>query len=98
MVDVKCKKCKKSFVPAPEHVFKTGKVFFCCWTCFNHRNDGKAVKIPRMVEVYDLDGDLMRRFASVKKAAEFMSFPEQHIRGACRTGIPYHGFVWKYKE
>ena len=36
---VKCKKCGKEFVPAPQHVFKKGSDYYCKWTCFNHRKD-----------------------------------------------------------
>lgn len=93
-----CNKCKKVFIPAPEHIYKDGDNIYCSWTCYNHRKDGVATHGPRMVEVYDKDGDLTRRFASVRKAADFTGFNEQTIREACRTGRLYQGFIWKYKE
>ena len=34
-----CAKCGKEFVPAPEHVFKCYRKYYCKWTCYNHRND-----------------------------------------------------------
>ncbi len=37
--EVVCKKCGQVFIPAPMHVFKEGKDYYCKWTCFNHRHD-----------------------------------------------------------
>jgi hypothetical protein len=49
----KCPKCGKNHIPAPQHVFKDDKGFYCSWTCFFHRNDGKQKKLTyKMVEVY----------------------------------------------
>ena len=45
IVEKKCPKCGKIFCPAPYHRFKdksTGKLY-CCWTCYNHRNDKENV-------------------------------------------------------
>jgi hypothetical protein len=42
MQEHKCKKCKKNFIPAPEHAYKDGKGLYCSWTCYLHRNDGKT--------------------------------------------------------
>ena len=43
-----CAKCGKEFVPAPQHVYKEVKdgntVWYCSWTCFNHRNGGNHMK------------------------------------------------------
>lgn len=52
----------------------------------------------RMIEVYDKEGDLMRRFKSTRHAAEKTGFDERMIKNALDTGIPYNGFIWKYKE
>lgn len=38
----KCKKCGKTFIPAPEHMYRAGsrRVFwYCSYTCYLHRND-----------------------------------------------------------
>lgn len=35
----KCAKCGKTFIAAPEHIFKQGTKWYCTWTCYNHRND-----------------------------------------------------------
>lgn len=52
----------------------------------------------RMIEVYDKEGDLMRRFKSPWQAAEKTGFDERMIANALDTGLPYNGFLWKYKE
>lgn len=33
-VDQKCAECGKVFCPAPEHVFKRNKKYFCKWSCY----------------------------------------------------------------
>lgn len=43
LVEVKCKKCGKLFIPAPFHVFKDYRGMYCSWTCFNHRKDKGGV-------------------------------------------------------
>ena len=40
----KCKKCRKSFIPAPLHKYKDGSKYYCSWTCYLHRNDPEAKK------------------------------------------------------
>ena len=39
MRTVVCQKCGKEFTPAPMHIFKVGRKYYCKWTCYNHRND-----------------------------------------------------------
>ena len=39
-----CKKCGKLFIPAPEHIYRKGNVFYCSWTCYLHRDDNLEVK------------------------------------------------------
>lgn len=41
LVEVKCKKCKKVFIPAPQHVYRDQRGSYCSWHCFNHRKDKK---------------------------------------------------------
>ncbi|MBR5817283.1 MAG: hypothetical protein IKY62_01425 [Clostridia bacterium] len=35
----KCKRCGKSFIAAPEHIYRQGSKFYCSWTCYLHRSD-----------------------------------------------------------
>lgn len=96
MIEMKCKICKKNFIPAPEHLYKDGRGTYCSWTCYLRRKEvGRKYKY---VEVYGKDHELMRRFKSAIDAAEFTGYPEKHIMEACRTGELYHGMYWKYQE
>ena len=38
-----CAKCGKVFLPAPYHRFreKSKGLWYCCWTCYNHKDDAK---------------------------------------------------------
>lgn len=98
-----CPKCGKEFFPYPEHVYKYGKQRWCSWTCFNHRNDGKnrAGKgwSGKVVQQYTLDGELIREFKSVNKAADYMGCCANTIRKACvgETKMA-RKFIWKYKS
>ena len=35
----KCKKCGKTFIPAPLHRYKDRGKYYCSWTCYLHRKD-----------------------------------------------------------
>ena len=39
-----CKKCGKNFIPAPEHIYRKGSLFYCSWTCYLHRDDWEVKK------------------------------------------------------
>lgn len=39
--ETKCRRCGRTFIAAPQHIYKVGKALYCSWTCFNHRNDPK---------------------------------------------------------
>ena len=41
--EIKCAKCGKKFIPAPQHRFREHGKYYCKWTCYNHRKD-KAEK------------------------------------------------------
>ena len=100
MQEVICPKCGKNFIHAPQHVFTDDKGFYCSWTCFFHRNDGKQKKVKgaRMIEVYDESGELLRRFKSARDASDLLGFPVHGVMDACRLGNKYKGFYWKYKD
>ena len=99
MTEHKCKKCKKNFIPAPEHIYKDGKGTYCSWTFYLHRNDGKQKQRKhKYVEIYGKDRELIRRFKSVSDAVAHTGFSDKGIWNACRTGELYQGFYWKYQE
>jgi hypothetical protein len=98
MIERICSRCGKNFIPAPQHVFVDGRAIYCSWTCFNRRNDNKKKKKKNYVELYTESGFLLKRFPSAEDAAEITGCCVKKIRNACKTGEPYKGFLWKYKE
>lgn len=93
-----CKKCKKVFIPAPQHVYRDGRGMYCSWHCFNHRNDAKTERKIKKVELHSESGCLLKVFTSATDAAEQTGFDARRIRDACRDQTPYQGFTWKYRE
>lgn len=52
---------------------------------------------PKQVEQYTLDGEYVNSFTSMLKALkQFNIFSCTHLAECCRTGKPYHGYIWKY--
>lgn len=94
-----CRKCGKEFFPTPEHVYRSGSKLYCCWTCFNHRNDNKKRRPAKQVEWRTMDGYLLNTFQSAADAAASIegNFQAKTIRTACRLGTPYKGYRWNYK-
>lgn len=99
MLENNCVKCGKLFCPAPYHVYKDDKGFYCSWHCYNHRGDEKRIPKRKMVGMYDENGNLLRAFKSSTEAAEYLGGVDpKKIRKACGSGHPYHGNIWKYIE
>lgn len=93
-----CVKCGKEFYPTPEHVYKDSKGRYCCWTCFNHRNDGKKYRWPE-VEKCTLTGYVENTYQSINKAAEYnWGCSTYGITKAIETGKPYKGYIWRHKK
>ena len=96
-----CKKCGKEFYPGPEHVYRDREGWYCCWTCFNHRNDDKIKKkkgtAAYRVERCDLEGNVIDIFKSSYEAAETLNCQPDGIKEACRVGKEYKGYLWRYK-
>lgn len=116
-VDRVCEKCGKTFIPAPYHQFvaygnrdhdgNQKKKYFCCWSCFNHRNDTphKRGARPRKVMMYDKSGEvLLGEFDNAQEAALKLtgmgySADNRKVQQVCRGELLSHcGFVFKYKE
>lgn len=102
MLEVRCVRCGKLFIQAPQHIYKDHKGIYCSWTCFNHRKDVDATKKYRPcsyeVEQYSIDGDFIRVFPDAKSAAEHFNGTPNGIRVACRNETNYKGFVWRYRK
>lgn len=91
LVEKHCKKCGKLFIPSPDYIFGE----YCCWTCYNHRNDG-APKKSRGVAQCTLDGEVIRTFSSAIQAAEFINGAVNGMRQACKDSVLYKGYFWRY--
>ena len=98
MMEHKCPKCGKIFIPAAQHRYKIGDTYWCKWTCYLHRDDNENTSRARKIEVYDEWGDLLRTFNSAKEVDEQLGYPEHGVMDACRLGTKYKGFYWRYKE
>lgn len=98
MVEAKCKKCGRVFIPAPYHIYVDRDNMYCGWTCFLHRKEKKQQKKYKAVVMTSEDGKQTREFTSVTHAVEFTGYCVNNIRKACKDGKPYNGFIWKYKE
>lgn len=85
-----CPECHKSYLASPAHRAEgTG-----CPKCARKRI-GAASKKP--VNQYDLNGNFIRTFDSVREAAKAMHCSSSAISQAIRKTRPALGFVWKHK-
>ena len=58
----------------------------------------KNKKGSKIVEQYNLDGNLIKEYPSAKEAMRQTGFSQGHISEVCRgEKSSYKGFVWKYK-
>ena len=95
-----CVACGKEFFPTPVHKYRDAKGKYCCWTCFNHRNDGKKSRW-QAVECLYTDGTLLRTFRSVNQAAEWIgsaSNDAARLREAIMKDTEYKGYLWRFKK
>lgn len=95
-----CIACGKEFFPTPVHKYRDAKGKYCCWTCFNHRNDGKTSRW-QAVECLYMDGTYVRTFRSINQAAEWIgsaSNDAARLRDAIINDKPYKGYLWRFKK
>lgn len=101
-----CVKCGKEFYPTPMHVFRDWRGLYCCWTCYNHRNDGCEQKImTKQVEQWSLDGELIKIFRSASEAAEAIDVAYSTMTKVCKQArsessllYTFRGYMWRYRE
>ena len=43
IIEKKCARCGKTFIVAPQHIYKSNKKIYCSWTCYNHRKDEHCI-------------------------------------------------------
>ena len=101
IIEKQCRKCGKTFIPAPQHALKDSNGLYCSCTCFLHRNDGAKKpkpKVRKMVAQYTKGGEFIQTFKSAAKAAESLKGNPSGLSRACRNHTSYHGYIWKYIE
>lgn len=96
----KCSLCGKLFIPAPELVYRDKRkgTMYCSYPCYNHRNDNAPQKTRKLVQMFSLNGELLKVFPSAVIASEHTGFDVGAIRDACRKQAVYYGYLWRYKE
>lgn len=96
LFECSCKKCGKAFFPTPMWIYKDNKGRYCSWTCFNHRNDGKAPRYQAVECLYP-NGEKVRAFQSATKAAEWIGGVPYLVKRAIDSGEKYKGYLWRLK-
>lgn len=97
LVEEKCARCGKMFIPASHHALKDEYGKYCKPTCFLHRNDNRRNPCEKMVVQYDKDGNEIRRFKSATAAALYVGTDPKTISAACRNGSRHGGCYWRYE-
>lgn len=117
----KCPRCEKVFYVADPDIWayklldeRTWRgVLYCSWHCLQAaRADIKNKKKTRLdrkiVEQYDLDGNLVATYEGISKALDHFDGYDSSLAAACRgvyrvkegsnDGHYYKGYRWFYKE
>lgn len=95
MKEMNCPVCGRLFIRSPNHLYKEGSMYYCSWTCFNHRH--QTVK-ARAVEQYTKRGTLIRTFHDAPEAASYIVGTVDEIDAACKNCTFYKGYLWRYKN
>ena len=100
IVEMFCSKCGKNFIPAPEHLYRDRRGWYCSYTCWIHSDDGKKQgKPPKMVAQCTPDGEVVRIHASSQAAADFVNYLNgRTITNAIRSKKLCKGYLWKYVD
>ena len=97
--EVFCTRCGKTFIPAPQHIYRDSAGVYCSWTCYHHRRDNKRAKYSaKKVGQYTPSGDLIHIYESAKEAAAITGYDIKRIRLACLQRFIYFGYKWRYEE
>ena len=98
IVEMKCPKCGRNFIPAPMHVFKTKTKVYCSWTCYNHRDDKKKRYHYKTVQQLTPDGEVVTEIKGLENAAGLVNGNATSVSDAIRTKTTYKGYRWRYKD
>ena len=98
VLEHKCRKCGKNFIPTYDYTYKDEKGgFYCSWTCYRHRAEKKRAYRFKAVGQYTKGGDLVKVFDNATDAAETTGHTPKSVRDACRFGKALGGFLWRYE-
>lgn len=99
MLETKCPKCGKRFVPAPQHAHVDYRGAYCKPTCWLHRDDGvenkRKLKGQKVVQ-YNPDGTIVNSFDTITEAALTLKCSTYRISLACRNKAEFRGYKWRY--
>ena len=101
IVDLVCPVCKKSFVPAAEHVYRTvDRRPVCSWTCLcKYRRDRAIRSGVRAVLQLDVKGNVLKAWQSAKDAAVANGLDPANIRACCNGKQAVSGgYRWMWKR
>jgi hypothetical protein len=97
-----CPKCKKSFIPAPQNVFKISYIDYCSYTCFmDAKRAIEANKLSRHakpVTVSKVDGEFVGHYKTAAEASRALNLRNTEVY-RCLHGKQRHvkGFVFVYR-
>lgn len=98
MVDKKCIRCGKNFIPTrPFYQYED----CCSYTCWIHKDDGKkSTHIGRPVAMYSKSGVFLRDFDTAYDAAQYANIVKpDNIRLCCNGKVKTSGgYIWKWKK
>lgn len=102
MLETKCPRCGKVFIPAPQHAHVDSRGAYCKPTCWLHRDDGvrdgRRYTGKKRVVQRTVDGKVVEVFESLHDAAEAIGGNSHNIGKACREGNRSYGYYWSYEE
>ena len=97
-----CPICGREFYPTPMWAYKDLDNIYCSYRCLR-KVETEVVTVKkntkdRAVEKLSLSGDVLDEFGSIDDAVAHIDGTNWGIRKACRDGIPYKKYLWRYKE
>lgn len=64
-----------------------------------HASNHRLLSIYKPINQYDLQGNFIRRWNSMKEAREYYKFGINSLRNACKRKSGIHkGFIWRYAD
>ena len=96
-----CPLCGKRFIPYAQWAWKDRNGRYCSYSCYRKarkRSETKKKYRYKEVEQLDKDKNVLRTFECVNDAVNEVDGIYNGIATACRTGLLYKGYYWRYVE